>query len=158
MNAISHYLAVLVAGGLAHAALTLPALAQSPSVVPASLTSGRTAGGLGTVATRIRNRSRIYGANTADASGTLYWSADSPALRGVPAAEALQRLSPVLNAADRTDVRRLEVLVDLSQPLTIRVPAGQTASVGTVTLSGISRRRLEVNTWISARSLTVVSK
>jgi hypothetical protein len=131
-----------------------------PSVLPATVTAGRFRGpGAGATTTLIKSRAKALG-NTGSPAGTRYWvatDADLARLRGNPTA-VLQRLAgPELSADD--GVRRVEVLVELHHPTTIRSAAEQSVNIGTTTINGSAPRRgLDVHSSIFASGVTVKPK
>ncbi len=108
-----------------------------------------------TDATLIRNRAEVDKGRIS-AAGVKYISVNDSDLRGLTAQQELQRLTPsVITASDR--VRSVELVIDLSKPITVVTSSRQPVMVGTVTVQGKDVHNITVDENITA-DITVIRK
>lgn len=104
----------------------------------------------------ITNRAHTLG-DRLSASGTRYFAVTDADLAGASPQEALARLSPTaITAADH--VRHLQIVVDVTRPVTVDGSAAGSTSIGTAIISGPGVRYLNVTSYIFANGLTVRDK
>jgi hypothetical protein len=104
----------------------------------------------------IENRSRTLG-NLPSGSRTQYWMVNDASLAGADAGTVLARLAPPLvTAADH--LRKLELLVNLQHPLTLRPPRGQDVKIATAQILGRGVTHLEIDTAVLTSGLTIISR
>jgi hypothetical protein len=104
----------------------------------------------------IENRARTLG-NQLSASRTRYFAVTDADLRGLSPEAALARLAPPpVTAAD--GVRNLNIVINLTHPITLASPPTQPVTIGTAIIDGAGIRNIHVQTYIFAPGLTVLDK
>jgi hypothetical protein len=137
----------------------LPAL-QSAAPSPSTAGSGAaSAAEIFSPATEImvQNRARTLG-NSLSGSGTRYFAATDTDLKGLSPAQALARLSPPpVSAAN--GVRKLEISINLQQPLIVEARSGQPIDIGTAVVQAAGGvQNVEVHASIFFDGITVLNK
>lgn len=130
-------------------------LARISSGVTSSMTANSGTGSRSSFV-MIKNRARTF-SGAANASGTRYFAVTDADIRGKSPQEVIQRLSPSA-ITNGEAIRRLEILVELREPLTIRGEPGTPVNVGTASTESSTLRHLDVRSSILTQGLTVISK
>ena len=105
--------------------------------------------------TMVKNMARWF-QNRVSPSGVRYWSLVDSDLKGKTPDQMLQRLSPpAIQEGGRV---RMDVVVDLKEPLTIFARPGQSISIGTALVDGAGTQSITVTSIISTNGLTIISK
>ncbi len=146
--ALAAALSAQIVSSLRPAALGLSSASSATAADPSTVITD-------TDAILIRNRAEVLKGRTS-AEGVKYYSVRDSDLHGLTALQELQRLAPPeITASGR--VRVVDLVVDISKPLTFVTSSSHPVRVGTVTVRGAGVQNIQVDASISA-DITVIRK
>lgn len=149
--------AALAAAGPAHAGSPFkmsPTVAVQPLTTPSSPSQSSSV----LASAEINSRSRALGGQ-ASASGTRYISVTDQDIKGNMSNQDVQKvISGAKVEATDTTTRRIQMAVDVQKPLTIEVPQNQAFTIGTIQVDPNRMANLDIESYINAKQITVVTK
>lgn len=123
------------------------------STASSSATSGSPDPSLETLT---KNRARVFQGRISP-RGVDYWSIEDSDLKRFPSFDQLsQHLSPA--PIKTSDVRELDMVVDIKEPLTIFKKPEESVSMGSGTIEGKQIHNISVTSIISVNRLAIISK
>jgi hypothetical protein len=109
-----------------------------------------------TTALMVANRARTLG-DKPSGSGTRYFSATDLDLSKLTPQQRLQRLSPAPVVAG-DGVRKLEISIDLKDPLFVEAQSGQSIDIGSADIKAQGHQNVEVNASIFLNGVNAINK